>query len=305
MGGQKRIRTMEERFWARVNKDGPVREGINYEGLGPCWVFQGGATISYPRAHLSGWAKTLVWRYSYEIHHGPIPEGMVVRHRCDNGHLHCVNPTHLLLGTQQQNVWDRYSRRELPMLEIVAPEQVCAAYLINQKYRVPQELIAAALRVLPATIYNLFATLQERIEAGELTPLERTILADRPRLLPLETTPEEMRQRLENHRTPPPAKRLTEEQLAQAITLHGQGKSVGAIAKALRVSWVTAERSLREAGVELQIKSPTKLTEEQFQEAKALIDGGLSVLAAARALKLPNDNLLRRRLKKEKGTEGA
>jgi hypothetical protein len=35
---------------------------------------------------------------------GPIEEGLVVRHTCDNPE--CVNIDHLLLGTQQQNITD-------------------------------------------------------------------------------------------------------------------------------------------------------------------------------------------------------
>ena len=47
-------------------------------------------------------------RVSYEAYKGEIPKGMVVRHTCDNPA--CINPDHLLLGTQKDNAADRTAR---------------------------------------------------------------------------------------------------------------------------------------------------------------------------------------------------
>ena len=44
-------------------------------------------------------------RFSYIAHKGEIPGGMVVMHGCDNPR--CVNPDHLRLGTQADNIKDR------------------------------------------------------------------------------------------------------------------------------------------------------------------------------------------------------
>lgn len=47
-------------------------------------------------------------RKAYEAFKGPIPEGHLIRHSCDNPP--CVNPEHLLPGTQKDNSDDKFSR---------------------------------------------------------------------------------------------------------------------------------------------------------------------------------------------------
>ena len=59
-------------------------------------------------------------RFVYEVAHGPIPDGMVVMHLCDN--RACTNLDHLKLGTQSENLKDMYAKgrqgdRDFPLGE--------------------------------------------------------------------------------------------------------------------------------------------------------------------------------------------
>lgn len=54
-------------------------------------------------------------RFSWEMHNGPIPVGMHVCHRCDNPP--CVNPSHLFLGTQGDNIRDAWNKGRIKQPE--------------------------------------------------------------------------------------------------------------------------------------------------------------------------------------------
>ena len=87
----------EQRFWRFVSERKP----------GKCWVFSGGGKKSrYGQFQVNSENRdhTLAHRYSYQIHHGKIPDGKVVMHSCDNPR--CVNPAHLSVGTAKENTQD-------------------------------------------------------------------------------------------------------------------------------------------------------------------------------------------------------
>lgn len=74
-----------------------------------CWSWQGSpSTIYKDRGYFSYDGKRwLSYRLMYTLVNGPIPDGMVVRHKCDNSM--CCNPEHLELGDQSDNENDKYN----------------------------------------------------------------------------------------------------------------------------------------------------------------------------------------------------
>ena len=97
MSRHTRSPTIVQRFWDRVNKD--------------CWGWNGSvddngyATLPVG-PHGAGMVRAHI--ISFEIHHGPVPEGMCVLHTCDN--KPCTNPDHLYPGTRADNNRDKLVR---------------------------------------------------------------------------------------------------------------------------------------------------------------------------------------------------
>jgi hypothetical protein len=101
--------SLAERFWAKVDKNGPIP--AHAPELGPCWVWTGCTfTSGYGQIWVGG-AKRIdqAHRVVFQLDGETIPDGVLVRHRCDNPP--CVRRlSHLILGSSQQNVDDRQTR---------------------------------------------------------------------------------------------------------------------------------------------------------------------------------------------------
>jgi hypothetical protein len=92
---------LRERFLAKII------EGAMDE----CWEWQGSRDhlgYGHIRRSKGESGSILAHRVSYELFNGPIPEGLDIRHRCDNPP--CVNPHHLEPGTVQDNMRDMHTR---------------------------------------------------------------------------------------------------------------------------------------------------------------------------------------------------
>ena len=78
------------------------------EVVGKCLIFNGAKTNFGHGVIYNLKKRHLVHRLSYEKSKGEIPEGLIVRHTCDNPS--CWNPEHLIVGTKKDNTQDMVER---------------------------------------------------------------------------------------------------------------------------------------------------------------------------------------------------
>lgn len=101
-----------EMFWSRVDKS-------KY-----CWEWTGSRNNKSPYGAVR-WNGPIRFTHvvSWELHFGPIPEGLKVLHKCDNPP--CTRPDHLFLGTQQENVLDAVRKGRWPARGGRHPKATC------------------------------------------------------------------------------------------------------------------------------------------------------------------------------------
>lgn len=79
-----------------------------------CWIWLGMVDGGGYGSFRIGAKMVKAHRASWIIHRGPIPEGLRVLHQCDMPP--CINPDHLFLGTQLENMQDMFAKGRQPNL---------------------------------------------------------------------------------------------------------------------------------------------------------------------------------------------
>ena len=117
---KRKLRDPRQRFIEKVHK------------TNNCWVWIGAIRKNGYGSFWSGKKHESAHRFSYKLYNGVIPDRKLIMHICDN--KICVNPNHLKIGTQMENLQDMYDKsRDRPPKKLTIT-QVKEIRLLNKKY---------------------------------------------------------------------------------------------------------------------------------------------------------------------------
>lgn len=104
-----------------------------------CWEWKASFLNNRYGAFYDGTRIVSAHRYSFELHNGEIPQGKVIMHSCDN--TKCVNPDHLVLGTQKENIHDMIKKGRANYSGVVIARKVRLSNIeIERKARSQSQL---------------------------------------------------------------------------------------------------------------------------------------------------------------------
>jgi hypothetical protein len=147
---------LADRFWPNVTK------------TDTCWLWKNG-TSGYGAINYQG-RNHRANRVSWLLHHGPVPDGQWVLHRCDNPP--CVNPSHLFLGDRSDNMRDAAAKgrldqqrnplRRRPAMAVFTPDDVRAIRAEYEAGGVTLRAIGARHGVTKGAIWRIVRGLNWR-----------------------------------------------------------------------------------------------------------------------------------------------
>jgi hypothetical protein len=152
-------RSLHDRFW----------EKVDIRGDDECWEWTGAVFRAGYGSIVVDRANRYAHRVAWVMHVGqPVPDGLVVMHACDN--KRCVNPAHLSVGTQGDNLRDAKAKgrtRKVPQ----PGEENPAAVLTDARVRMIRAEFAASggrrgVRTLLGRKYGVSRTMISYIVEG-------------------------------------------------------------------------------------------------------------------------------------------
>lgn len=165
-----------------------------------------------------------VHRLVYALTNGPIPHGLVVRHKCDNGL--CINPDHLEIGTIAQNNQDREDRGRTRRGSRVGTAKLTEEIVFDIRQMAASGIlyreIADRFQVTMCTIHEIVLGISWQHVGGPIRKPRREL------------------------------KRITEDQLALAIKLYEEGHSLTAIKPRIGFDPMTIRLHLIRAGIKMR-----------------------------------------------------
>lgn len=130
----------------------------SYEQTDTCWNWLGTLDRYGYGVFKNGRKSIKAHRYSYELHYGNFDKKLHVLHHCDNPR--CVNPDHLFLGTNRDNVADRTAKKREgdTSRRLTAKEKECIKMALQDGQTVNH--LAVEYKVHISTIKRLKAAIQ-------------------------------------------------------------------------------------------------------------------------------------------------
>lgn len=143
------MRSLIQRFESKI-----------YYSIDGCWYWTGSLNMwGYGMIGVSDKLKG-AHRVSYELYKGKIPDGLFVLHSCDN--RACVNPDHLRIGTQLDNLLEMQDKGRKAILRGIANprhklNEVQVREILSLKGKMKAIEIAKKYGLEHRTIYDIFS----------------------------------------------------------------------------------------------------------------------------------------------------